>query len=393
MDDYRQLIVTKLRSVMLNEQVYFKRRAYQNAIDAVLTYNADPYEKITVDDKQALFELPGIGAKMKLKISEIFDTGTLKVADEADVILKAKEAAKTAKAGPAFVPKGKVGQVVDSMEDPDDPVTILKGIYGVGPKKAESLVADNKITSIQQLRKEVKTNRSLLNDKQTIGLKYYESILERIPRSEMVEHERYIKASIDDGMWEVTIVGSYRRGVESSGDIDVLITPVLMDEGEDQDYKAEFGRIIHTFIDDGYIVDDGTLAFGDHKFMGICSSKPVTNNETVEKFRRLDLLIVPREQLPFALLYFTGSGEFNRIMRGHALCAGYTMNEHKMELISNSKDKCSEKRLALIDKCRGKRTIRELSDIKTEADIFAFLSLKYKRPEERIDSSSVQLIF
>jgi DNA polymerase beta len=92
-------------------------------------------------------------------------------------------------------------------------------------------LVDNGITSISQLRE----NQNQLNDIQKVGLKYYEDILKRIPRSEI---EQY-KSIFENDFKEVTnttnintnntnasfeIVGSYRRGAESSGDIDVIIT-------------------------------------------------------------------------------------------------------------------------------------------------------------------------
>ena len=44
--------------------------------------------------------------------------------------------------------------------------------------------------------------------------------------------------------------------------------------------------------------------------------------------RRIDLLYSPPKEYAFAILYFTGSQEFNTVMRQHALDMGYTLNEH-----------------------------------------------------------------
>ena len=79
------------------------------------------------------------------------------------------------------------------------------------------------ITSIKQLRQ----NLSQLNDVQKVGLKYYEDVLQRIPRSEIEEYKTifensFKKVSAPNSRFE--IVGSYRRGAQSSGDIDVIIT-------------------------------------------------------------------------------------------------------------------------------------------------------------------------
>jgi DNA polymerase/3'-5' exonuclease PolX len=86
--------------------------------------------------------------------------------------------------------------------------------------------------------------------------------------------------------------------------------------------------------------------------------------------RRLDLLVVPTEQFPFALLYFTGSGDFNVAFRKHALSLGYTLNEHTMVPLKGSSAPMPP-------------------GMKSEKDIFAFLGLRYVPPEERIDGRQI----
>ena len=72
------------------------------------------------------------------------------------------------------------------------------------------------IKTISQLR----DHQDLLNDKQKIGLKYYDDILKRIPRSEIEQYERelhtiFTDMNIPSSTFE--IVGSYRRGLPDSG--------------------------------------------------------------------------------------------------------------------------------------------------------------------------------
>lgn len=74
--------------------------------------------------------------------------------------------------------------------------------------------------------------------------------------------------------------------------------------------------------------------------------------------------MVPYNSLASALLYFTGSGEFNKNMRSYALSKGFTLNEYGLyKLINNTK------------------TFK----IKTieEKDIFHTLNLKYVEPNNR----------
>merc|ERR1712093_880284 len=65
-------------------------------------------------------------------------------------------------------------------------------IYGVGPKKALDL--SNKVSSIEEL----KSKQDLLNDKQKIGLFYFEDIQKRIPRAEIEEFDVKIQDIIKD---------------------------------------------------------------------------------------------------------------------------------------------------------------------------------------------------
>jgi DNA polymerase/3'-5' exonuclease PolX len=73
---------------------------------------------------------------------------------------------------------------------------------------------------------------------------------------------------------------------------------------------------------------------------------------------RIDVRSVTKEQYPFALLYFTGSKQFNTTIRLHAKKMGYKLNEYNL---GNFKGDI----------------------IRTEKDIFKALKIKYLKPEER----------
>ena len=109
---------------------------------------------------------------------------------------------------------------------------------------------------------------------------------------------------------------------------------------------------------DGYVTD--VLAKGDKKFMGYARLPGATPDSP---HRRLDLLLTPKDEYPYAVLYFTGSDRFNVAMRQRALDLGYTLNEHGM------KPTGSEPAPPV------------MSD---ERDIFRFLKMEYKEPSERV---------
>jgi DNA polymerase beta len=156
------------------------------------------------------------------------------------------------------------------------------------------------------------------------------------------------------GQMKGIVVGSYRRGGESSGDIDVLLTLPESD-------PELFSSYIDSLKKSGYMVE--VLSQGDQKCLSIVKLKADGKN------RRLDLLVVPKEEFPFALLYFTGSGDFNIAFRKHALKLGYTLNEHELKPVKDD--------------------VKHVPPFKYEAQIFKFLGLEYKEPNQRIGPTSV----
>lgn len=292
----------------------FKARAYA---DAIRILKGIPHIG-SMDDVRGV---KGLGEKVLLKIDEILKTGRLRAADE----IKAS---------------GSLG-AYDS----------LLACYGIGPVRARELV-ESGIKSIDDLRVAVAKNGGMLNDKQLIGLKYYEHLVQRIPRSEMLVHEATLygahwRASSGIGREVVSrIVGSFRRGAESSGDIDMLVL------GEDAD---ELNRFVAELKRVGYLKE--ILAEGPKKVLGICQ---ISGGVA----RRLDLLLTPVSEWGYALLYFTGSDVFNVAFRSWALECGYTLNEHGMKPVRSG--------------------VRPVPFLKSEREIFTFLGLKWVEPRDRV---------
>jgi DNA polymerase beta len=298
-----------MRKKELAEKQTFKARAYAKVITQIRALDS-------VKGMEDVKEVTGVGEKIKAKLEEIFATGGLAAADRA----KAKHHLG---AYDAF----------------------LK-IYGVGPAKARNLV-DAGFESIEQLRTAVASDKKLLTKAQQAGLKYYEDLQQRIPRSEMEVHATTLATvATSAGIPEFAIVGSFRRGAADSGDIDVLLKST-----DPEDLK----NFVEGLKKVGYLVE--TLAFGEKKCMGI--SKVGAGYRT----RRLDILLTPPLEFPFALLYFTGSDQFNIAMRRHALTLGYSLNEHGITGIN------------------GKADPKGL--FPSEASIFTFLGLAFKTPAER----------
>jgi NAD-dependent DNA ligase/DNA polymerase/3'-5' exonuclease PolX len=235
----------------------------------------------------------------------------------------------------------------------NNPINLLADVYGIGPKKASELVSSG-ITTISLLR----ANQHLLNDVQKVGLKYYEDVLKRIPRDEIDQF-----ASVFDNIFKkvrsqnslLEIVGSYRRGATNSGDIDVIIT---------SDKSDVFIGFIDGLIKSGVILE--VLSRGPSKCL-VMAKIPTSGY-----VRRVDFLWASLDEFPFAVLYFTGSKIFNTVMRHEALQMGLTMNEHGL--------------YKMIDKKKGEKVAHIF---RYEKDIFDYLGLVYKSPQERIDGRAV----
>ena len=317
-------LMEKLSGIMLKQGEPFRARAYQKAQETIMTYNDD------ITSPAQLKGRPGIGDTIMEKLNEYVKTGTLRVIER----------------------------------EKANPVNILGEIYGVGPKKAKELV-DSGITTIDQLREK---QDLVLNETQKVGLKYYEDIMKRIPRSEIDQYDKifknvFAKVAGPGSEARFEIVGSYRRGAQSSGDIDMIITSKT---GE------VFKKFVDELIKEKIILE--VLSRGNTKCLVIAKLP----SETV--VRRVDFLYTSPEEYPFSVLYFTGSKIFNTVMRGRALALGYSLNEHGMSKMQEKK--------------KGEKAVKgELVPhvFKNEGDIFDFLGMVYKEPTERTDGRAVVL--
>ena len=240
---------------------------------------------------------------------------------------------------------------------------VFSRIYGIGPAKIKALV-DKGIYTIDKLREECNKETKLLNNKQKIGLKFYEDLNERIPRREITTFRKKVEKAIYSKYGnniQITIAGSYRRGASTSGDMDMLITS--------QKYEHEaLPRVLGILNELGMVQE--TLAKGNKKFMGIIK----VGTGTGCKARHLDIVETTYTDYPFAMLYFTGSAQHNIQMRALALKKGYSLNEYDMTL-KGTRTRVPDE---LVEKVIGKHRFE------SEEDIFRFLGLKYKEPHKRI---------
>lgn len=143
---------------------------------------------------------------------------------------------------------GTISRIQEFKSDPQrQAMKNLKDIWGVGTVRATDLI-DRGYRTIDDVRLGIRENRLMLDRNQLVGVDCYEDILERMPRSEaeaIGEMVRKVAESIFPGI-EASIMGSYRRGKEHCGDVDIQLTH----PGYVRDVpNLALGRIVGKFLD------------------------------------------------------------------------------------------------------------------------------------------------
>jgi len=329
----------------VHEKAYFKAKIYKEGIENIKNLNNN------INSSKDIEKLPNVGKAIKDKLDEYIRTGKVKNVEE----LKKKY--------------GTDDYIKEKLKQEKKEV-FLK-IHGIGDAAAEKII-ELGITNIEELKKRKdeeiqgkgKNKIKLLNETQQKGLEYYDDILKRIPRKEIEDYKKIIdeefkKLSNNDiENNKLEIVGSYRRGKEDSGDIDIIITSKLDD-------KSIFDKLLDSLKENNII--KVFLSRGEKKSMVITK----LNDNSVA--RRIDFLYTPPDEYAFAILYFTGSKEFNTSMRQYSLNNNLTLNEHGFHTMKNKKKE---------------EKINSISFV-TEKDIFDYLNLEYKEPHERKDEKSI----
>lgn len=315
-EDYKAKIIEAFR--ILKDENYdagdkHRARAYGNAVRTLSRVNSP-----IASGKQAM-KLRGIGKSLSAKIDEILRTGELK---------------KIEKKSP-----GKIARRRSKRE-------ILKefeSIYDVGEVKAEQWYKKG-YRSIEDIRRFEKRNLTKAGRK---TLKYYESLTQPIPRASIDYQKKMWKMYLDgiDPSAKFAVVGSYRRGSKTSGDVDVLIASKKGSVVLSELVKAlEFAGNIKA-----------VLQRKGEKITTICEmimGPPVA---------KVDFFYVPVRSWGPGLLAWTGPGDFVRYMRAEAKRKGFKLNDVALKNLKTG----------------------EIMHTPSEKSIFDILGMKYVPPQMR----------
>lgn len=289
----------------------FRARALRPVVKALEEY---PEKIISAD--QAKKNIKGIGKGIEARIDEILKTGRLKE--------------------------------LEGIVNDDEALNVIMSVTGIGPVKAKKLVKQG-IKTIDQLRRAFDNKEVDLTHHTQVGLKWHEDIQQRIPRNEVALFETRIKqecAKIDPNIL-MEICGSYRRGCDTCGDIDVLISIQ-----HPQSKTAYLKKLVMGLKKVGVLVDDLTDK-GDKKYMGVGK---------IDKLgRRIDIRYMEYENFFAGLVYFTGSKNFNIQIRQRALEMGYSLNEYSFTRV-----------------CDDTHVI-----VHSEKELFDILEMEYVQPNDR----------
>ena len=269
----------------------FRVRAYRNSARTIRDY-PEPLENLVVEGSKRLTEIEGIGDDLAQKIVTLVGTGELPMLVE----LQAK------------IPQS---------------VLALLRIPGLGPKKAKLMYDQLGIKTLADLKMACEAHQ--VQKLKGFGAKTEQAILHGITIAEKagqrllwVEADQIVQTlkrelSACPSVKQLEFAGSYRRGKETVGDLDIVV--VADDPGEVMDALARF-------VGNGQI-----LGRGDTK-MSI----------RLQSGFQIDLRVVPAESFGAALQYFTGSKEHNVAVRGIAKDKGLKVNEYGVYRIDGDQE-------------------------------------------------------
>ena len=269
----------------------FRVRAYRNAALTIRDYPESLAAMVEVG-KEKLVAIKGIGNDLADKIIKLVQTGSLPMLEEL------KE------------------QVPES-------VLALLRLPGVGPKKAAALHKELGIKTLADLKSACEAGR--VQKLKGFGVKTEQLILQGMSVAQQVNQRMYwaqadqIVADLRErfakckATQQLEFAGSYRRGKETIGDLDILA--VATDVNGVMNCLAEYPAVAQV------------LARGDTK-MSIRTGSGL----------QIDLRVVPAESFGAALQYFTGSKEHNVILRGMAKDQGLKINEWGVFRVKGDKE-------------------------------------------------------
>jgi len=277
----------------INGDDSFRVRSYRRAAEAIDGLSQQVSELVLEPKK--LLEVPGIGKAMLDHIREIFREGSL-------------------------------GRHRELLERYRPSMLELLKIQGLGPKTIAliwSAYQVSDLAGVQKLAREGKIGQlPRMGEKQEQKILKAIEVYQRISgRFLLDEAERLVEKLTEHlaglpGIDKITPAGSFRRGRETVGDLDLLIT------GRCHGVAAEREAVVERLLSFPGIVD--VLARGENKV-----------SFRLRSGMQIDVRLLPPESYGAALQYFTGSKAHGIALRQRALKQGYTLSEYALTRVAD----------------------------------------------------------
>src|ERR1700758_2507325 len=311
----------------IDGQDSFRIRSYRNAAQAIENH-AHQLKEIIAEPKQVL-AIPGIGKGMLANLQELFSTGKLK-------------------------------QQAELLEKYHPSMLQLLKIQGLGPKTIALIWSAYKVSDVDGVEKLAREGK--IRELPRMGEKHEAKLLKAIEDYRRIGGRFLIDAAEIEcekltgyiekfqGIDQITPAGSLRRGRETVGDLDILVTgqSCRTEAGRQEaiDYVAKYPPIMDV------------IARGDNKI-----------SFHLRGGMQVDVRLLPPESFGAAMQYFTGSKAHNVALRQRALKMGYTLSEYSLAKLDTEKPVAG----------------------KTEEEIYAKLKLDYIPPEMRENLGEIDL--
>ncbi len=300
----------------------FRIRSYRNAA-GVIEGHPESIASILKNPERNVTDIPGIGKGIAAVLQEIEQRGSFERRDE----------------------------MLEKY--PESALELLK-IQGLGPKSIRVLFEQLHITSIDSLERACREQK--LRDLPRMGAKLEEKVLRSIAAyrqrqgrfllnfAQRAADELTEYLSTIEGIDKITPAGSLRRGKETVGDLDLLVTGTGAPEALEK-------FVVHPKVEEilGKGENKASVRFG-HEGL------------------QVDLRALSSESYGAALQYFTGSKEHSVALRQRALKMGLTLNEYGLAKVDGG----------------------EIVARKTEEEIYGALGLDWIPPELRENSGEIE---
>ena len=310
----------------IDGQDSFRIRSYRNAAEAIEAQHQQISDLI--GEPKKVLAIQGIGKGMLANLQELFASG--KLALHAELL----------------------GKYNPSMLE-------LFKIQGLGPKTIALIWSTFQVSDLEGVEKLAREGK--IRELPRIGEKHEKKLLKAIEDYRRIAGRFLIDAaqlqadkiiehlSDSPGVEKVTPAGSLRRGRETVGDLDMLVTgPACADAGERE-------RLIEHVITLPGLMD--IIARGENKV-----------SFRLRGGMQVDVRLLPPESFGAAMQYFTGSKAHNVTLRQRALKMGYTLNEYSLARLDDG----------------------TVAAGKTEEEIYAALKLDYIPPELRENLGEIE---